>query len=174
MDKKTARRTGLAARAAIPAEERTERSEALMAKVIASLPHDRMISCYLSVRDELETSALVNYCLSQGIPLCVPRVINRREMLFLQIESLDQLADSKFGIPEPREGRVIPPEEIFQIFVPLSSFDSEGNRTGYGRGYYDRVLTPAMRKIGLAFAEQQVDTILCDPWDVKLDEILIA
>ena len=58
------------------------------------------------------------------------------------------------------------------MFVPLSSFDPDHNRTGYGAGYYDSVLGKCPLKIGLAYREQMVEKIDTDPWDVLLDDVI--
>lgn len=44
------------------------------------------------------------------------------------------------GITEPKEGRVVSPEKIDLIFVPLLICDTKGYRIGYGKGFYDRYL----------------------------------
>ena len=53
-------------------------------------------------------------------------------------------------------------------------FDSEGNRMGRGRGFYDRLLksTPAAVKIGLAYDFQMLDHIPTKPHDVRMDRVL--
>jgi 5-formyltetrahydrofolate cyclo-ligase len=61
---------------------------------------------------------------------------------------------NRYGIPEPTGGVHVSPEEIELAFVPLLAFDLQGNRVGYGKGYYDRFLdqcAPGMTKVGLSF-----------------------
>ena len=60
------------------------------------------------------------------------------------------------------------------IIVPGIAFDNQGNRIGYGKGYYDRFLhqyhtTP---KVALAFKEQMLDCIPKDPYDEAVDFII--
>ncbi len=56
------------------------------------------------------------------------------------------------------------------ILVPLLGFDAQGNRLGYGAGYYDRTLAmlPNAFCLGCAFAAQQFEEIPAGPEDVKL------
>lgn len=66
------------------------------------------------------------------------------------------LVPNAWGIPEPAAGTVVLPQEIDAVFLPLLIFDEQGNRIGYGKGFYDRFLTecrPATRKIGISLFE---------------------
>lgn len=66
------------------------------------------------------------------------------------------------------------------VWVPLVGFDHKGQRLGMGGGFYDVSLAPIVRRrcwlrpyrIGVAFEEQAVAQIPCDPWDVALDGVL--
>jgi 5-formyltetrahydrofolate cyclo-ligase len=58
------------------------------------------------------------------------------------------------------------------VFVPLLAFDKQGNRVGYGKGFYDRFLAnckPETIKIGLSFFE--VENEIADVFnnDIELD-----
>jgi 5,10-methenyltetrahydrofolate synthetase len=82
----------------------------------------------------------------------------------------------RFGIPEPAEGRTVPPEELDLVFVPLTAFDEKNRRLGRGGGYYDNYLKRCVRarKVGVAFAEQKLDEVVTDDYDVRLDAVLYA
>ena len=63
---------------------------------------------------------------------------------------------NKYGIPEPVGGTEMMPAEIELIIVPLLVFDINGNRVGYGKGYYDRFLKSCSEnalKVGVSFFE---------------------
>jgi 5-formyltetrahydrofolate cyclo-ligase len=76
-----------------------------------------------------------------------------------------------FGLHEP------PPEAPCAtpdfLLVPLVAFDAAGRRLGHGAGYYDRTLAslPQARRLGVAFAAQQVDRVPAGPHDVALPAI---
>lgn len=79
---------------------------------------------------------------------------------------------NKFGIPEPENGIELPTKVVEVLFIPLLAFDINGNRVGYGKGFYDVFLSqcnPGALKIGLSFfdAELQIDDV--DTNDVALD-----
>ncbi len=48
------------------------------------------------------------------------------------------------------------------------------NRLGRGKGYYDRSLCQHMgvKRIGICFGFQIVDTIPAEPFDIKMDETI--
>ncbi len=48
---------------------------------------------------------------------------------------------NSYGITEPKEGIVVPANEIDIVFVPLLVCDKEGFRVGYGKGFYDKYLS---------------------------------
>lgn len=79
---------------------------------------------------------------------------------------------NKWNIPEPVDGIEIQPNKIEVVFIPLLAFDKQGNRVGYGKGFYDKFLTeckPGTIKIGLSFfeTEDQIQDVFES--DVKLD-----
>ena len=67
---------------------------------------------------------------------------------------------------------VCPVSMIDVVFVPLLAFDTNGNRVGYGKGFYDKFLSqcqPETIKIGLSFfeAEEEIADVYQD--DIRLD-----
>ncbi len=77
-----------------------------------------------------------------------------------------------WGIPEPVEGIEIPAEKIEVVFIPLLVFDRQGNRIGYGKGFYDRFLSQCAKnviKVGLSFFEAEDELPEIRPEDVPLD-----
>lgn len=99
--------------------------------------------------------------------------IQNHDMFFYGIDETTKFVQSSMGILEPVEGTRIAPRDFDVIVVPMVAFDAHCNRMGYGKGYYDRFLreTKALR-VGVAFACQRVDTLLCDANDEVLDYII--
>src|SRR5690606_20730654 len=66
------------------------------------------------------------------------------------------LHSNRWGIPEPVGGTEVGADILDAVLVPLLAFDTDGNRVGYGKGFYDRFLAqcrPESLKIGLSFFE---------------------
>lgn len=79
---------------------------------------------------------------------------------------------NSYGIPEPVDGIEVPPKKIDVVFVPLLAFDQNGNRLGYGKGFYDRFLSECREdvvKVGLSVFEAEDEPIDATGNDVKLD-----
>lgn len=83
-----------------------------------------------------------------------------------------KIVKNNWNIPEPVGGIPINDAMIDVVFVPLLAFDSNGNRVGYGKGFYDVFLSkckPDVIKIGLSFfeAEDCIDDVFKN--DIALD-----
>ena len=83
-----------------------------------------------------------------------------------------KIKKNEYNIPEPVNGLTVPTELIDVVFVPLLAYDKQGNRVGYGKGFYDTFLSqckPDVIKIGLSFFEPE--DLIEDVFetDVKLD-----
>lgn len=173
MDKKTARKTGLKNRSLLSEKERNRKSRDIFIEALNVIHDANMVGCYVSMKDEVSTEEILHYCFTMRIPVCVPKTVNNT-LSFYEITSMDDLKPGVFGTREPWRGKKVNIPDIDVMLVPLSSYDEDRNRTGYGKGYYDSILRQCSLKIGLAFDEQKVDHIETDPWDVRLDKILHA
>ena len=173
LDKKIARAKGLQARALLSLKERNQKSRVVSQEVISRIHAGMVIGCYVSIKDELNTSEILKYCFANNITVCVPKVVENT-LQFYKIKSYDDLVPAPFGLLEPNVTEMIPVQRIDMMIVPLSSYDSKNHRTGYGKGYYDSVLLNCRNRIGVAFQEQEVDQIDVESHDITLDEIISA
>ena len=83
-----------------------------------------------------------------------------------------RIKKNTYNIPEPVNGIEVPSSKIDVVFIPLLAYDEEGNRVGYGKGFYDNFLKeckPETIKIGLSFfdPEKLIEDIYIN--DIKLD-----
>lgn len=79
---------------------------------------------------------------------------------------------NEYEIEEPVDGIPIAGNTIGLVIVPLLAFDNNGNRIGYGKGYYDRFLAGCREeciKVGLSYFEpiDNIDDV--NEHDIKLD-----
>lgn len=82
------------------------------------------------------------------------------------------LSMNAWGITEPLSGEEVPAGKIDLIVIPLLACDVDGNRLGYGKGFYDRFLStcrPDALKVGLSYFEPLSTIIPHESHDVRLD-----
>lgn len=131
------------------------------------------VYCYVSVRGETGTEALIRFYLDQGIKVAVPRV-KGREMDFYYIDRYEDLEPGCFGIPEPNKSCKLAAEQDVPVIVPGVAFSGRFERTGYGAGYYDRFFEkePQHEKIAICYDFQMTEAIAVDQYDILMDRII--
>ena len=144
------------------------------------------ILLYASFRSEVDTFDLLKYCVAHGKVVVLPRVDKQdNELKIYEIKDTEELVKGYFGIPEPNvsadisESRRMNVEHMDLIIVPGVAFDEQCNRLGYGKGFYDILLSRvrgqgSMAKclIALAYEEQIVESIPSESHDIKMDKII--
>lgn len=136
------------------------------------------ILTYASFRSEVDTMQCMKNVLASGKRLILPVVDSKNKILRLyETKDLSELQPGYMGIPEPgiTEGREINLKDIDLVIIPGTGFDPQGNRLGYGGGYYDMLLSNAEKHIStiaLAFEEQITEQIPAEPHDIKMDIII--
>lgn len=173
MDKEQARILGLTGRRNIPEKERIRRSHEIFLKLVPILKKMEKIGCYVSLYDEVNTEEILLWCFANDKGVYVPKV-SVRTLQFYKISSLDELEEGIFHVREPVTDKEIPARLLDMMIVPVVAFDEEGNRCGFGKGYYDSVLNESSLKTGIAYKEQKVDHIDIEEHDVKLDEMIVG
>jgi len=86
------------------------------------------------------------------------------------------LESGAWEIREPKlvNGEV-KPSEIDLIIVPGAGFDLQGNRLGYGGGFYDRffmLLNPLTPRVALGFQCQVIEQVPVDKHDIKMTMLI--
>jgi len=164
------------ARFALGAEECDAMSQACCERLLGLLHPRRTVLVYCAKEPEVQTLPLIDALLSRGTRVVVP--IIERETVTLRLSYLEDpgvLVESTFRVPEPIGHELAADvREVEAAVVPMLAFDAEGNRLGYGAGYYDRFLTssPWIERIGVAYACQAAERIPADDRDAKMDWIV--
>ncbi len=126
----------------------------------------------ISKKKEINTEFLLHILQGKDKSICIPKAdFKSFEMEHILLQENTPIKISAYGIPEPVEGISISPQQFEVVFVPLLAFDKQGNRVGYGKGFYDRFLSqckPKCLKIGLSFFEAE-EKILNENIDFPLD-----
>lgn len=133
------------------------------------------ILLYHSLPDEVYTHEWIDHLAHQGKTILLPEVTDQAHMRLRRYTGRHDLKEGAFGIMEPC-GEVFPEEaypEIDVAIIPGMSFDSESNRLGRGKGYYDRFLAllPDVYKIGVCFDFQKTAHVPTTPTDIRMDKV---
>lgn len=134
----------------------------------------KTIALYMSLPDEVETRGLITSLYNKGTRVVLPAVTGPSEMEFRLYEGEESLREGDFHIWEPIGKAFTRLDDIDLIVVPGMAFDSEGNRLGRGKGYYDRMLARLKHayKLGLCFPFQLVDHVPTEETDIRMDEVI--
>ena len=128
------------------------------------------ICCYYSVRDEVITT---DYFDDNSKNWFVPKVYGD-DLLICPFDKT-KLEQGKFGLLEPTTKPIEDLSIIDLIIIPALCVDKKGNRIGYGKGYYDRLLkkfphTP--QRIALVFSDLIVENSYCNEFDETINIIV--
>lgn len=137
------------------------------------------VSFYVSKRDngEVETREMISDSLKMDKKIVVPYV-DEKDLKLSQIQDLQSdLEIGNFGVLEPKKEsrKDFPVKEVDLILIPGLAFDKEGNRLGYGKGYFDRLLKKASKKstfLGLAFDFQITNHVPAGNRDIPVNEVI--
>jgi len=144
-DKKELRKNVLAYRDALSEQERCEKSIQIVEKVydLDSFKKSNKLLLYQPMKSEVDITEIFEWAQRCGKDIYVPRVIGK-EMEFYLVDETTEFEVSAFGIREPKPELtkmfVPTPEDYIFVLMPGVAFDAEGNRIGYGGGYYDKYL----------------------------------
>ena len=90
----------------------------------------------------------------------------------VNFEKTNNFTTTRFKVPIPINYQFTKWREIDYIIVPLLCFDSFGNRIGYGKGIYDKILNKTKFnciKIGVSLLKCSTQKIDSEPHDIPLD-----
>ena len=134
-----------------------------------------VIFTYVSMENEPSTLGIIHAAWANGKRVAVPKCEkDSSEMTFYLIKSMSDLAPGYYGILEPDTEKCERIDDYSHglCVVPGLSFDAEGYRLGYGRGYYDRFLKQFRgTSVGLCYSSCVKWKLPRSDYDVPVDMI---
>ncbi len=130
---------------------------------------------YSALPDEVQTQDLLDELVNQGKTVLLPRVLNSSDMELRRYTGKQDLEPGAYGILEPIGELFTDYNKIDVAIIPGMAFDTQGQRLGRGRGYYDRFLAKLaspVYKIGVCFPWQIVDAIPVEDNDIPMDMVI--
>lgn len=163
-------------RQALSSDEIEDKSLAIANKLLTmDIWNKTYFHLFLTMEEqrEVHTEFILNILAGKDKEVIVSRSdFEQMKMIHFLLTDNTRLAKNQYGIPEPVEGIEVPSNKIDVVFVPLLAFDANGQRVGYGKGFYDRFLNeckPDIITIGLSFFEAEEELIDINDTDVALD-----
>lgn len=152
--------------------DRQAAAQALAQQLEAAIAEARCIAFYMPLGSEFPVLTALGHAASLGRMTALPVVTARDQpMYFVPWAPDEPLIRGWGGLLQPDSAETVVPD---LILAPLVGFDRTLGRLGQGAGFYDRYFqeAPTARRIGIAWACQEVDAIPTDPWDVPLHAIV--
>ncbi len=135
---------------------------------------DKYISLFLPIEKQHEINTyelLEGIILQGGHPVLSKSNFSDISLSLFLYEESKQLTLSEHGIPEPTNGKEISAKVLDVVFVPLLAINEHGHRVGYGKGFYDHLLSnckPECLFIGLHLFDEFIEISDLHPNDVPL------
>lgn len=144
---------------------------------VAALPAyqtARTICVYVGMAHEIDTKPLIKRMLAEGKRVGVPLCVGKGVMEMREIGGLDELQPGTWGILEPApDAPLLQPDEIDLGLIPCVSGNEEGQRLGYGGGFYDAYLAKApFLRVLLCRKAMMTAPIPLEPHDAMMDVVV--
>lgn len=167
-----------AARRAVLPEMRRAAAYAI-AKRVQALPVIQTASAVLlygASPEEVDPSVLEDALRDLGLRIAYPRIEGSASLTLHWVPNRADLVSGAFGLLQPAPyAPPAPMAEISALIVPGVAFDAEGNRLGYGGGYFDTLLAdwPELPPtIGIAYDEQVFEHVPHSDRDRPVDYVI--
>ena len=182
IDKATARKTVVQQRKNMT-QEINDKYSLMIAENIISMAE--FMECdtlyiYKAFRNEVNTDRIIQRAMELNKTVAFPKV-SGTEMNFHIVPNENgskSLVEGYMGIMEPESSLpILVPmleENVGVVIVPGVAFDRKCNRSGYGKGFYDKFLAkyPNLIKIGIAFEYQIFDSLEINNFDIPMDYVI--
>ena len=97
------------------------------------------LGTYLPTDGELDPNLALDELRARGWRIALPIVEADRSMRFARWDADATLVPNRYGIDEPEPPlRAVAFDELDVVLVPCVAVDPDGNRLGFGGGFYDR------------------------------------
>jgi 5-formyltetrahydrofolate cyclo-ligase len=165
----------IAARLAIPAEERAGHARVVAGRLDALLPAlaGLTVSLYWPLRGEPDLRDWLAAIVARGARCALPVVATKNQpLIFRAWRPGEPLVRGFWNIPVPEQGAIVAPDIVL---APVVGFDQHRYRLGYGGGYFDRTLASLSarpRVIGVGYAQAEMTTIHPLAHDIPMDAIV--
>ena len=120
---------------------------------------------------EVDTKPIFDLLIGKGKEIDIPKIntiTNNLDSYIFDEKTVFKI--SNLRIPEPKNGIEFN-GKIDVVILPLLAYDLDGNRVGYGKGFYDNFISnlkSAPLKIGISYFSPE-KSLECNNHDINLD-----
>ena len=128
---------------------------------------------YMPYNQEVRTVPMLERAMRDGKQVAVPKVYGDT-MRFILVTDLTAMEKSDFGIPEPIADGPVADDPCALVLMPGLAFTAQGDRMGYGGGYYDKFLAaePDHPTVALCYDFQLLESLPTEEYDVPVHLVL--
>lgn len=177
MDKKELRRIIREKKRAMTEKEIVSASEKLgeLFRNCDAYQKAKTIYGYLPYNQEVRTVPMLEQAMRDGKRVAVPKCYGD-EMKFIYMDDLSKVEKGYAGIPEPVADEPVADDPTALVLMPGLAFTQNGDRMGYGGGFYDKFLAsePEHPTVALCYDFQMVDQLPTEEYDIPVDTVLWA
>lgn len=163
-----------AQRAAFSTSEAETRSQRIIQNIIdwPVFQNAEAILIYAPLPGEVDIFPLIKMFPKKRFAL--PRMIFKRSLEAVFTLDSDKLVRNKCGIFEPPSDRpAIDLKQIDLVLVPALAVDTQGNRLGFGQGYYDTFLQSYEQSLAaIVFDWQIIARVPTEAHDRKMNIVI--
>lgn len=121
---------------------------------------NQKVHCFLTISEkrEINTECFLSYFFKNKIRVFVPKIFNDR-LISVEITENTRFVKNSWSISEPESNDDSGETNYDYVLTPLLYCDFEGNRVGYGKGFYDEFfenVEASSLKVGLNFFNPEV------------------
>lgn len=124
--------------------------------------------------NEIRTDFFIEKLFKENIRVFVPKIFNDK-LISVEIFPDSKFIQNSWGISEPLSNEDSGEKEFDFVITPLLYCDHQGNRVGYGKGFYDKFfseLNSKTKRIGINYFNplEVIDDV--DSFDIALDYLV--
>lgn len=137
---------------------------------------NQLVHLFLPIKkfNEIDTNIFINYFFNNKIRVFVPKIVEKK-LISVELKENSVLKENSWGILEPESNEDSGEKDFNFVLAPLLYCDNQGNRVGYGKGFYDRFfseINPNAIKVGVSFFSPKEKVEDVSAFDVPLDYLV--
>lgn len=137
----------------------------------------RRLAAFIPTPTEPPIAPAVDALVRDGVIVLVPVATSNGLMEWIELEpgGIHKTTLDDMKMPIPTTGQRQPPLDLDALLVPAAAVDRDGNRLGWGKGFYDRFLDGVVGDplvIAVVFDADVVDEVPTEAHDRPVDAIL--